>query len=243
MTKSTALTLLSGFLLSCSSSGGGGGGGLTEATANQRFADSYCAAAFRCKDGPLGTTLLLKAGNPKDQTTCSMGVKASLVAANGKDVPCKSGLFFDAAAGQKCLDLLASAVCTNVAEVTTACDDPAVCKTTPPAGSGGSGSPGSGGMTGSGGSSNPGSGGSTSPGSGGSAGGDTCTPCVLQNCATQVGNCSSVPDCSSLVDCTDACSDQTCFDNCGAQHQGSISLYNAIVQCVRGSCAAVCGGQ
>jgi hypothetical protein len=236
MMKITALSLLSGFLLSCGSSGGGGGGGgVTEATANQRYADSYCAAAFRCKDGSLGMSLLQDVGSPKDQATCSTTVKAAIVQANGKDSPCRTGLYFDPVAGQKCLDLLPIIGCSNISEYNAACDNSVVCKTTPPAGGGTGGISGTGGST-------PGTGGSTPPGSGGTPGtGDPCDNCVEQKCSAEVNACFNSTACANLVNCGNNCAgNTTCLQNCASANQSGIGALQALANCLDTKCTSEC---
>ena len=252
MRKSTALTLLTGFLLSCGSSGGGGGGGggLNESNANQMADDAICSTAFRCKDGMLGKGLLNQFGMPATQAACVMTLRDSDKKEPQGDLPCPAGKMLDTAQGQKCLAAIAAADCNTLPpSYNAACDKNLLCvtKTSNPGtggtgGSGGSGFPGTGGNPGTGGSSFPNTGGSGPPGQGGDSGSDPCDICLTQKCGSQTDACDASPMCVALLKCALACpsGDAACQQTCANQNPQGVAPLNAFLSCFKNSCGTEC---
>ncbi len=117
-------------------------------------------------------------------------------------------------------------------------------------GAAGASTGGSGGGTGATGGSGGGSAGTSSGGTGGGSagaggsaggGGDTCTPCVEDNCAAEVDACNADADCTALLDCVQACSDTACITECQTAHPGGATLFADVFTCTQQNCAAECG--
>ena len=72
----------------------------------------------------------------------------------------------------------------------------------------------------------------------------SCSYCAQRNdCATQTTACFDDPECVAVVECANACTDQTCFDACLADGDGSgPDLYLALINCIVDSCPACNGG-
>jgi MYXO-CTERM domain-containing protein len=100
-----------------------------------------------------------------------------------------------------------------------------------------------------------GSSGAGGTGSGGTGGGtgQTCGQCqeqVLQpggTCSQASSACSSSPSCTGFIECLQACSTQTCVNQCVQNNPQGVTLYNNVVECICGDgcdteCAADCGG-
>jgi hypothetical protein len=75
-----------------------------------------------------------------------------------------------------------------------------------------------------------------------SAGASPCTACAETNCCAEVKACGAQPECAALIRCLETCSsgDQSCDDNCAAQHPGATSTWQAALSCAKKSCATQC---
>ncbi|MCA9594836.1 MAG: hypothetical protein KC776_16060 [Myxococcales bacterium] len=116
-------------------------------------------------------------------------------------------------------------------------------------GSGGSsGSSGSGGSSGStGGSAGAatggagGNGGASGGGAGGAGSGDcpTCLACVQSACGTEITTCEADTECKAIYDCVKACGQKT-PDQCIADHQGGVTIWAGVSQCLNDNCLSSC---
>jgi hypothetical protein len=63
-------------------------------------------------------------------------------------------------------------------------------------------------------------------------------------CVGQVEACFNDNDCSTLVDCFNACSTQTCINNCAAAHPSGYAIFEQIGNCVcTTACSSECGSE
>ena len=70
----------------------------------------------------------------------------------------------------------------------------------------------------------------------------SCDACLQQNCSNEAQQCQANAECVSLVQCLDKCgdNDQTCANNCAAQHQQGLSDLQSLLQCADNNCKTVC---
>ena len=74
----------------------------------------------------------------------------------------------------------------------------------------------------------------------GAGGGSPCQKCVLQDCASTLGNCYSDPQnqCMPFVQCLQTCTTPECINACKAAHTSTAT--DAVAACMCGTCGSDC---
>jgi hypothetical protein len=69
--------------------------------------------------------------------------------------------------------------------------------------------------------------------------GDTCNPCLMDKCSSEIAACAADSKCVAINDCVNACSDTDCANKCITDTPEG-DKFSAIVTCGQDKCATEC---
>jgi len=68
-----------------------------------------------------------------------------------------------------------------------------------------------------------------------------CELCLAQTCESEMNACMAVAACTALLQCVEACTTETCQNDCINANPGGVALATVVFECGNQSCVTECG--
>lgn len=72
----------------------------------------------------------------------------------------------------------------------------------------------------------------------GLGGSDACGQCLNASCCNEMQACAGNQSCTALINCANACTEQTCYENCIQSNQAGAQALQPLITCAQNNCAA-----